>query len=274
MLTDLVSIPTDTVPLDGALYRPDSGRPRGAILLMHGNTMNFYVGMPRFLPPYLTAEGYVCLAYNRRGHDILGIRDSRAAEGGAFQTFAEAIADNDAATGYLVDQGYAEPLVFGHSLGGLLAGHHAAHHPQIRGLVLLSAIVGGAGGLGRDSESGYLAGERSEQAMAAAEELVAEGRGKELMLLPGWWYAISAESFLDRLRNRPSLLDSAPDVTCPSLFVRGDQERSAGDAAARFQERAAGPCEVAVVPDCGHFYTGREDAVAEVVVGWLRRTFT
>ena len=55
------------------------------MLLFHGNTMNFYVGAPRFLPPVLTRLGFACLAFNRRGHDILSIRDSRAAEGAAFQ---------------------------------------------------------------------------------------------------------------------------------------------------------------------------------------------
>ena len=57
----------------------------------HGNTMNFYVGAPRFLPPALTALGFACLAFNRRGHDILSIRNSRAAEGAAFETTAEVI---------------------------------------------------------------------------------------------------------------------------------------------------------------------------------------
>jgi hypothetical protein len=55
------------------------------VLLFHGNTMNFYVGAPRFLPPVPTRLGFACLAFNRRGHDILSIRDSRAAEGAAFQ---------------------------------------------------------------------------------------------------------------------------------------------------------------------------------------------
>ena len=55
------------------------------MLLFHGNTMNFYVGAPRFLPPVPTRLGFACLAFNRRGHDILSIRDSRAAEGAAFQ---------------------------------------------------------------------------------------------------------------------------------------------------------------------------------------------
>src|SRR6478672_2022259 len=94
MRTSLVSIPTDTIPLDGAYYEPD-GTARGAVLLFHGNTMNFYVGAPRFLPPVLTRLGFACLAFNRRGHDILSIRNSRAAEGAAFQLTKEGIADNN-----------------------------------------------------------------------------------------------------------------------------------------------------------------------------------
>ena len=89
MRTELISISTPTTPLDGALHRTEEGvRVRGAVLLFHGNTMNFYIGAPRFLPPALTRLGFVCLAFNRRGHDILSIRDSRAAEGAALSTLA------------------------------------------------------------------------------------------------------------------------------------------------------------------------------------------
>src|SRR5580700_7897593 len=69
MRTELVMIPTDTLPLDGAFYEPDGGAIVGGVLLFHGNTMNFYVGAPRFLPPALTAIGFACLAFNRRGHE-------------------------------------------------------------------------------------------------------------------------------------------------------------------------------------------------------------
>src|SRR5438477_158217 len=85
VITSLVSIPTDTVALEGAWYEPQGGARLGAALLFHGNTMNFYSGAPRFLPPALTELGVACLAFNRRGHDILAIRDSRAAEGAALQ---------------------------------------------------------------------------------------------------------------------------------------------------------------------------------------------
>ena len=42
MRTELTSIATDTLPLDGAFYLPES-EPCGAVILFHGDTMNFYV---------------------------------------------------------------------------------------------------------------------------------------------------------------------------------------------------------------------------------------
>ena len=55
MRTTLVAIPTGAAPLDGAFHEPEDGAASGAVLLFHGNTMNFYVGAPpRFLPPVLT----------------------------------------------------------------------------------------------------------------------------------------------------------------------------------------------------------------------------
>lgn len=185
MKTSLLSIPTDTVALDDVFHQPD-GPAAGAALLLHGNTMNFYQGAPRFLPPALTRMGYACLAFNRCGHDILGIRDSRAAEGAAFQT----------------------------------------------------------------------------------------GKGKELMLLPGWWYATSAASFLDALESCPDLLELAPRIRCPVLYLRGDQEPADLYPAEAFAQRCGGPCTVRIVPDCGHFYAGREQAVTELVASWLAETRT
>ena len=144
MVLELVSIPTDGAPLDGLYYEPVDREIEGAVLLMHGNTMNFYSGPPRFLPPYLTTMGFACLAFNRRGHDIMSTRNSRDAEGGAFQTTAEAVADNRYAAVFLRDRGHERPVVIGHSNGGVLAARHVADHPETPALVLLSAHVGGS----------------------------------------------------------------------------------------------------------------------------------
>ena len=272
MRTTLVTIPTDTTPLDGALYEPE-GAPRGAALVFHGNTMNFYVGPPRFLPPVLARLGLVVLAFNRRGRDILGIRASRMAEGAAFQTTREAIADNRIAAEWLGARGFRRPIVIGHSNGGMLAVRHTADHPQTRALVLLSAHCGGKDLVARASRTGLLAGNRLEEITVQARTLVAAGRGRELMLLPGWWYVTSAASFLDLLTELPDIVELAPRIACPTLFLRGDQESADLYPAEAFQRRAGGPCTVEIVRDCDHFYVGREQAVAERVAAWLAQTF-
>jgi len=258
--TTLVSIPTATIPLDGAWHEPEGGTARGAVLLFHGNTMNFYTGAPRFLPRMLTKLGYACLAFNRRGHDILSIRNSRAAEGAAFQTYEEAIEDNRTAARWVAERGFAAPIVIGHSNGGMLAVRHVAEHPETKALVLLSAHCGGKNMLTLTSKAGLLAGDR-------LEELTADARKKkprDLMFLPGWWYVISAESFLD-LVNCPDILELAPRIACPTLYIRGDKELRDLYPAEEFARRAKGPCEVQIVPDCDHFYVGREEEIVKRV---------
>src|SRR3954454_5129854 len=185
MRTELVTIDTDTLPMDGAFYEPDEGASAGGVLLFHGNTMNFYVGAPRFLPPALTALGFSCLAFNRRGHDILSIRNSRAAEGAAFQTTAEGIADNCFAAHWMADRGFPHPVVIGHSNGGMLAVQHVADHPETPALVLLSAHLGGKSIVPHASKVGLLGGERIDEIDQQARAMVEAGRRAELMLVPG-----------------------------------------------------------------------------------------
>ena len=272
MHTELVSIPTDTAPLDGALYTPTAAPAAGAALYFHGNTMNFYVGAARFLPPVLTRLGLSFLAFNRRGHDILTTRASRIAEGGAFQTTAEAIADNRFAARWLAQRGFSAPIVIGHSNGGMLATRHVVDHPQTPALVLLSA---GRGGTRQDTSGGaekLFAGDRLAELTAQAQALVAAGRGRELLFMPGWWYVISAESFLDRIATVPDTLALAARIRCPVLALRGDREDRDRYPAEEFQAAAGGPCEVHVVADCDHFYNGREQHVARLVADWLQRT--
>ena len=272
MRAELVSIPTDTVPLDGLYYEPEDGPARGAALLFHGNTMNFYTGPMRFLPPALLGLGLACLAFNRRGHDILSTRSSRIAEGGAFQHASESIEDNRIAARWLAARGFEAPVVIGHSNGGMLAVRHVADHPRTPALVLLSAHGGGRDIVRKGAKSGLMVGDRVDEFASQAREMMQAGRGRELMLMPGWWYAISAESFLDRLTETPDTLELAPGVKCPSLFVRGDKEPREQYPAEEFKARSRGACAVEIVPDCDHFYNGREEAVGTLVASWLSRT--
>ncbi len=272
MRLELVSIATPTTPLDGLYYEPDGGASAGGVLLFHGNTMNFYVGALRFLPPALTRLGFACLAFNRRGHDIMSTRNSRYAEGGAFQLTREAIEDNRIAARWMAGRGFAEPVVMGHSNGGMLGAQHAVDHPQTRALVLLSAGRGGATTVQSGGTEGLLAGARFDEISTQARSLVGQGRGKELLLMPGWWYAITAESFIDRLTEVPDTMALAPRVKCPVLCIRGDKENAQRYPAEEFARAATAPGTAEVIRDCDHFYNGKEAEVSAAVTSWLART--
>jgi pimeloyl-ACP methyl ester carboxylesterase len=269
MRLELVAVPTGAEPLHGLYYEPTGVVVTGAALIFHGNQSNFYVGPPAFLPPHLTGVGLACLAFNRRGHDILATHRGREPVGGAFQTTAQALEDDELAGCYLRQRGHPAPVVIGHSNGGTLAVRYVADHPETPALVLLSAHCGGTRVHRKISELGLFAGDRLQELTARARELVAAGRGRELMLLPGWWHAISAESFLDYLTGPPDLLELAPEVRCPVLFLRGageDRELYPADAFAR---RAGGPCRVIDLEGCDHWYNGHDEEVGRLVSRWL-----
>ena len=271
MRTELISISTPTYPLDAAYYMPD-GPSKGAVMYCHGNQMNFYVCAARFLAPHITELGYEYLAFNRRGHDSVSTFDSRECVGGAYQTVAEGIEDNDLAAKYLTDKGFRNPIVIGHSNGGVLASEHVAHHPETKALILLSAHAGGNRLTNpRAARHFSLAGNVDEQTKKA-EALVAAGKPRELMLIPAWWWVISARTFLDRLTHAPDLVANAKKIKCPVLFIRGDQEPMENYPAEKFAENCAGPCEVVIVPNCDHFYVRAENQVSKIVTDWLKRT--
>lgn len=237
---------------------------------MHGNVGNFYSGPSRFLLERPVRAGFACLAFNRRGHDILVNQVGRGANGGAFQAAAEAMADSEYAAAFIAARGYSAPMMMiGHSNGGMLAACFTARHPEVSALVLLSAHAGGPDTYSRDCAAGLMAADEADSHAARARSLVDQGCGDELMLLPGWWYAISASSLVDRIENTPDLLTQAGAITCPSLAIRGSLESSTSYPMEEFALRAAGPAEARIIEGGDHFYTGREGLVDETIVDWL-----
>ena len=182
------------------------------------------------------------------------------------------IEDNQHAERWLATRGYDRPIVIGHSNGGMLAVKHCAGSASVRALVLLSAHMGGKNLFRTISEVGLMAGDRFDEFSARARELVAAGKGNELMQVPGWWWVISAQTFVDYLDVCPNILELAPQVRCPVLFLRGDREAKHVYPGEAFVERAGGPAEFALVPDCDHFYGGREQAAVKLIAHWLARS--
>ena len=272
MKLELVEIETDTHPLDGLLYYPEGRSTRGAVMIFHGNTMNFYTGAPRFLPPMLCELGYACLSFNRRGHDILSIRDSRLAVGAALQTTAEGIADNQYAARWMSNKGFNNPILIGHSNGGFLAVQHAAANPDTAALILLSAHGGGTVAEKLAARTGLLGASKTDEFRERATQMIAEGKGDGLIILPGWWYVATANSYIDRLTTMPDTVETAPKISCPSLFIRGDMEIPEAYPAEDFAAATSGICDVEIIDDCDHFYRNKEDVVTRIVKSWITKT--
>jgi pimeloyl-ACP methyl ester carboxylesterase len=167
-------------------------------------------------------------------------------------------------------RGFDNPIVIGHSNGGVLAAHYAAEHPQTPAVVLMSAHVGGKTITRRMSANGMFGRDQLAEIETRARHMVAEGRGKELMLLPGWWWVASAECVVDYTDNMPDTVACAARTKVPVLFLRGNKEVVELYPAEAYAAKCTGPCEVRILPDCDHFYTGQEKAVSELILHWLR----
>jgi len=274
MHTELITFKApDSFPLDGLVYTPAGSAGERAALLVHGKVMNFYTGPGRILPPHLTQMGWSCLAMNRRGHDLGGIRNGRESYGGSWETFGDSQLDIAAGIAELRRRGFSKIVLVGHSFGGIAAAAYAADHPaEIAALALCSAGTGGRDYMVQSSRRGMLAAEHHDAVDAEARRLVAAGHGDQMIALKGWWYAITAASWVDLSGNVPNTVDNARRYPGPILALRGSKEPAELYPAEAVAEAAGARATLAVVPDGDHFYNGVEAGFVRVVCDWFGKT--
>lgn len=273
MRIELITFPAvDGFPLDGLVYTPDAGPGGRAALLVHGKTMNFYTGPARLLPPRLTALGWSCLAMNRRGHDLGGVRNGRESYGGAWERFEDSQLDIGGGMAELRRRGFRSAALIGHSFGGIAtAAYSADHGEEVSALGLCSAGSGGREYLLQCSDRGMLAAGRHAEVDAHARKLVDAGQGDQIIGLPGWWYAITAASWVDLAENVPSTVENARRYPGPVLALRGSMEPPEIYPAEQVAAVAGSRVRLVVLPGSDHFYNGAEDAFTSAVCDWLRQ---
>jgi len=163
----------------------------------------------------LSQLGYPALRFQPfRPRHSSAIRDSRAAEAPRSR-LCGAIEDNRLAAQWLAKNGFADPIVIGHSNGGMLCSAARRDHPGAPALVLRRAHCGGrtllplacSNGLWR--RAGWL------NSREKALHLVKSGKPRRADAAARRWYAITAESFLDLERNCPDISSFAPRIACP-----------------------------------------------------------
>jgi pimeloyl-ACP methyl ester carboxylesterase len=201
----------------------------------------------------------------------------RALQGAAFERVDQAPLDVIAWLDFLKRSGFERVGILGHSLGAVKAIFTLSgdNPPEVARLVAVSPP--------RLSYSYFSESPRGEgflQTFAAAEALVREGRGDDLMLVKfPLAYHVAAAGYVDRYgpAERYNVLKLLDRVRSPTLVTYGTSELQ-GDLAFRGMSEAveklrtgANALEVSVIAGADHIYTGLHDALAGRITAWLGR---
>ena len=269
--------------LDGVVMRPEPGRVKPvAVVCVPGLYAAFYE------PPYvalaraLAARGYTCVVGNSRGHDfgavLRGADGVPAPGGGGWERLAESPRDIGGWLDFVAGLGFAAVALLGHSLGARKVAYYQAERadPRVVGMIAVSPAA-------------MLLEPPDATLLALARELVAAGRGRDLLPWPAAGCSMSAQTYLDHEDREGPFLNvyvrhgatyDAPlvaRVACPLLAFFGALESRGCEGGycapeletIRRHATAAPRVDTLLIPGANHSYEGHEPAVAAAIAGWL-----
>lgn len=255
--------------LDALLYEAMDDSRATAVIHLHGKGSSFLGGPGRFMPPLWPEVTH--LALNMRCRDLawtnaeLPSPDFTEGDvpvaGGMWESIADGHRDVAAAVEYLFALGHAHIFLSGHSSGGFYTADYGARDPRIAGRIFISPLMGNGTAI-----QVWFPDEQSRAgAVAQAEQMVAEGRGHHLLVLPSWFYAMSARSFLERAAEPEGVwLEAVNRSRAPALMVWGSAESRHGLWRSMTQRFTAPIVREAVIPGAEHHFVGDEQELTDI----------
>lgn len=287
---------TDGLTLPGLLYEA-TGTKKAAIFL-HGNgtTCVFYKTKTAVYEA-LAAIGYASLVFNNRGAHVLhshkivrGDEVERIPGGMAHEVIAACVKDIDGAIAFLKSQGYTEFVLIGSSTGANKICVYDHYKPTNE--VSTYVLTAGADDVGVYYQ--ILGAERFEQTLAAAKQLVKDGKGDTLLKdLVDIGEIFSARAFADiadpdgdyncfpfidhdqklGLSKRLPLFDYFSHIKKPSIVIYGGEDEYCGEGggvkAARVLKELQPTFAYEVVEGADHGFTGRDEDLAMAITKHL-----
>ena len=275
----------DELQLQGLYCRPREVNALPATLHIHGASSNFY--RSQFLDPLadaLTLRGYSFLSANTRGHDIINnvyAKDPTASRrmGVAFEVFEDCLLDLRAWLDFLEAQGHEQAILLGHSFGALKVAFYQSEDAdeRVKALIFMSPADQGfwLEAMGTDMERG----------LAWASDMVAQGRGEELLSGPLLPYPMSAatmhslfvsgKSDIFRFGRPDEPWKTIAKLSCPILALMGTVAEytvpGPEEAMTILKSKALSSprCDTVVLEGAPHNYRGFEAQVTEVILNWL-----
>lgn len=266
----LVSLPSgDGWSLDVAVIEPHAAKARATLIHVHGKGSNFYTGPARFIPEALSAQMPIRhIAINMRAHDlgysVPGSDDVRNVRpmGGFWERLSDGLADIDLVVNYARSLAAGPLFLQGHSSGGFYVVGYCAGQRGIAGRILLSPLTTNKQPL----SMWFPTQDALDEAIAQAQKYISQGSPDMLIPLRSWYYAISAESLLERV-NEPAgvWLRDLHRCAAPTLMVWGGMEARTALWQEAFESIQTSDKHAVVVPGVGHRYVGGEAVVSQAV---------
>ena len=245
---EVLHIPSGGVRINGVAYLASGAGPHPTFVLLHGlpgNEKNLDLAQA------VRRAGWNAITFNYRGS---------WGSPGSFR-FGNNLEDADAVLAFLGDPANVRRLgidttdivIAGHSMGGWVAVLTAAHHPNLRGLVLVSAAdMGADAALPRDTLIAVMADNMESLAGVTARSMaddLAAGAAKS-----HWTFADAVPG----LTKMPMLVITADDGLAPESDTLVQRLRARGNARITTLHEPT-----------DHSYSDKRIALETAVLGWL-----
>jgi pimeloyl-ACP methyl ester carboxylesterase len=273
----------DGLELHGLLFEPDKKTTK-AIIHVHGWVGNFYENkFIDYIAKEAISKGFALLTFNNRGAGIVndfikrkGKKLSYVRIGGSLEKFEDCIFDIKSAIDFLSKNGYKKIVLEGHSLGCQKATFYKykTKDKRVQRLILLAPV---------DDVSFTKSAFKSKykESLKIAREMIKKGKGDRPV--PKWmafYELLNAKMFLnvaDPESTSGSIFDFSGDlkeiknVNCQVLVIFGskDDYQSSPEEKLRLLKRKVKNCDIELVRNAGHGFTGFEDKLSKLIANWL-----
>lgn len=248
----------------------------GVIMMLHGTLAHNRMEIVSTVSELLNDAGYNTLAVN------LGYALDQRADGMLDcaiehrHRHEDAVQELNAWMDWLKQEGAGKVAVWGHSRGGNQVAWFASEHDSdlISQYILVAPATHSAEAETEFYDSRYSASLSA--LMAKAEQMVADGKGDELMEVPGFVYCENAKATAaafvsygndDGRKHTPNLLGK---ITKPVLLIIGSADEVVSDLPAQLKDLAQDNIQVETIEGADHFFRDLyADEMAEMIDGFL-----
>ncbi|SEB01679.1 Pimeloyl-ACP methyl ester carboxylesterase [Thiothrix caldifontis] len=256
-----VTIKQGDITLRGELTLADGKTAKdGVILMQHGTLAHNKMEIMQSLSELLKEKGYNTLnvnlsyAVDQRPSEMLDCTIEHK------HKHEDAVAELDTWMNWLKEQGAGKVAILGHSRGGNQVTWYAAEKDSelLEKVIAIAPATADADKSSKEYEERYK--KPLADIMAEATKLASEGKGAEIMTLPGFVYCENAKAAADSVvsyykdderKNTPSLL---PKITKPTLIVMGSADEVVDDLPAKLEGIKQDNLKTETIDGADHFF--------------------